>query len=243
MSFARSACLSVALAVLVPGCFLLDSPDGVRGAGGAFPDNDDDDDGGYPNPYEACYVMWDWFYEVEPAMRGHRLYVAAMTEDWRTGTLAFGDGPEDPVAVFFYESDFATGTLATYLSTNGQASVDAYSNSLGEPIHLSIDSPPVWSLVAGTGGVATGGTGDADVFLNDVDDCFGSGYLEDCLAGSGSVSIAVGTTNLVIGESSTPGTGVAFAFCQDLYGFSGTLRERALQSAMRREALRTITSR
>lgn len=241
MSLARSACLSLAIAVLVPGCFLLDSPHGVRGAGGAFPDNGDDDDG-FPNPYEVCFVIWDWYSEVEPVVHGHRQYVAAPTRDWRTGTLTFGDGGEDPFAVFVYEYDFGAGALATYLSTDGEASVVAYSSSLGEPVQLSIYSPPGWSLVAGTGGVATGGTGDADVFLNDVDDCFGGGDDGDCLAGYGSVSIAVGTTNLVIGESSAPGTGVSFAFCQDLNGFTGTLRERALQAAMRREALRTIAS-
>lgn len=189
---------------------------------------DDDDDGNtpLPNPYDACYMFWDHYID-NPVTRGNRFLVAGLTETWTTGTLQLGTGEADGFAQMLYEITFGTGVEAAYISTNGSFDITAPSNSLHEPVAVSIGSAPTWVLSEGTGGNAVGGTGDADGFFNDGDDCFGNGDSEDCLIGTGDVSIAIGTTNLTIGESSTPGQGFTLGFCEDLTAFSGTWRERA----------------
>ena len=47
----------LALLLAMSGCFLLDSAEGVRGAGGPFPDGDDDDDWGTPPLQSGTYDL------------------------------------------------------------------------------------------------------------------------------------------------------------------------------------------
>lgn len=203
----------LAVALLATGCFLLDSPGGVRGAGGRFPANDDDDDGS-ANPYSDCVMRWDWQYDAGPPVRAHVMYVLAPVENWITGPLLFGSGDDDPVAILFYGVEYGVGTQAAYLSTSGQVLLDAPSNSLGAPFDVYVETALDWFLVDGTGGVATGGTGEGHAFFNDGEECFG-GDPEYCPLGQGDVSVGVGTTSLSLGSSSSPGEGFAFAFCDD----------------------------
>lgn len=196
-------------------------------AGGG--DDDDDDNTPLPNPYEACFMFWDHYYQTDAPVKGHRMYVAGLTEDWVTGTLNFGTGETDGIGQMLYDVTFGAGgtTVAVYLSTNGSASITAPSNSLGQPVEVSLATAPSWVLTEGTGGNATGGTGDASGFFNDGDDCFGQGDPEDCIDGTGDATIMIGSTALTIGESSTPGVGFTLGFCEDLSAFDGTWRERA----------------
>lgn len=189
---------------------------------------DDDDDGNTPltNPYEACYMFWDHYFD-NPVTQGNRFLVAGLTETWTTGTLQLGTADTDGFAQMLYTITFGTGVEAAYISTDGAFNITAPSNSLGEPVDVAITTAPSWVLSEGTGGNAVGGTGDASGFFNDGDDCFGNGDGEDCITGTGDVTIMIGTTNLTIGESSTPGAGFALGFCEDLGGFQGTWRERA----------------
>ena len=224
----RLPAVALLLASFVTGCFLMDPADGVRGTGGPF--EGDDDDGG-SNPYDVCFLIWDQYVDRSPTTFGHRAYVAAELQDWTTGTMVFdGDGA---AAVFLYGITFGSDVQASYLSTSGTATVFAENNALGAEFSLSIGSAPPWFLTSGTGGTITGGTGDADAYFNDVEDCFGVGDLDDCLIGSGPFSITVGTTSLTLGDASSSGSGATVGFCEDSRLFSGSVPERASQLARR----------
>lgn len=192
-------------------------------SGGGGGDDDDDNNTPFPNPYEACLAFWD---QYENQTDGSRVGVIGLLDWWTTGSKAI-DG-NDAFAFILYDGTFgASGQFtATYESTNGSATITAPSNSLAQPVDLSL-SGTNWYLASGTGGNATGDNGTMSAFFNDFDDCFGNGDFEDCVLGTGDLSVMIGSTSLSVGASATP-QGVALVFCRDLSGFQGTFRERAM---------------
>ena len=203
------------------------------GAAACSGGGDDDDDGStqIPNPYEGCLVFWDHYSGDQPTDPGSRMGIIGDLAWYASGTGAINGN--EALGFLLYDGVFGAAAVftATYESTSGSVTLTAPSNSLHEPVDITIGSAWSWHLTEGTGGNVSGGLGDGSGFFNDTDDCFGDGDFEDCIQSTGDVDFMVGTTAASAGAGATP-FGFAVTFCRDFSAFQGsTLHERAMNFA------------